>query len=178
MKVKKEVKREIEIPKGVEVEIADKIKVKGKLGILERKLSHPRIKIQKSENKIEVASDLSRRKEKALVGTFAAHINNMITGVDRGFEYRLKTVYSHFPMKPSIKGNELIIENFMGERSPRKAEIIGDTKVEIKGDNLFVKGINIEEVGQTAANIERATKIKKRDIRVFQDGIYITDKGR
>lgn len=168
-----EIKEEIEIPDGVEIEIGNKIKVKGKGGILEKKLTHPRIGIKKNNNKIEVRCDLPRKKEGALVGTFAAHIKNMVKGVTRGFEYKMKTVYSHFPIKTSAKGNEVIIENFLGERHPRKARIVGDAKVEIEKDELIVKGINIEEVGQTVANIERAVKVKKRDIRIFQDGIYL-----
>jgi len=48
--------------------------------------------------------------------------------------------------------------------------------VEAKGENVTVSGIDKEKVGQTAANIERATKVKKRDIRVFQDGVYIVSK--
>ncbi len=168
-----EIKEEIEIPDGVEVEIGNRIKVKGKGGILEKKLAHPRIAIKKNDNKIEVKCDLPRKKESALVGTFVAHIKNMVKGVTEGFEYKMKTVYSHFPIKTSVKGNEVIIENFLGERHPRKARIVGDAKVEIEKDELIVKGINIEEVGQTVANIERAVKVKKRDIRIFQDGIYL-----
>lgn len=168
-----EIKEEIEIPDGVEVEIGNRIKVKGKGGILEKKLAHPRIGIKKNDNKIEVKCDLPRKKERALVGTFIAHIKNMVKGVTEGFEYKMKTVYSHFPIKTSVKGNEVIIENFLGERHPRKARIVGDAKVEIEKDELIVKGINIEEVGQTVANIERAVKVKKRDIRIFQDGIYL-----
>jgi large subunit ribosomal protein L6 len=49
--------------------------------------------------------------------------------------------------------------------------------VEIKSENITVTGIDREKVGQTVANIERATKIRKRDIRVFQDGVYRTSKG-
>ena len=101
----------------------------------------------------------------------------MIKGVTDGFVYQMKVVYSHFPMKVSVKGNELVIENFLGEKHPRKAKLYGDVKVNVKGDTVTVEGINREEVGQTAANIEHATRVKNRDIRVFQDGIYIVSKG-
>jgi large subunit ribosomal protein L6 len=89
----------------------------------------------------------------------------------------MKIVYSHFPIKASVKGDMFVIENFLGERSPRKTKIVGDTKITIKGDEITLTGINIEDVGQTAANIELATRIKGFDPRVFQDGIYITSKG-
>ena len=69
------------------------------------------------------------------------------------------------------------IDNFLGERSPRKAKIIGDdVKVSVKGEDVTITGINKEHVGQTMANIEQATKIKGRDPRIFQDGIYLVDK--
>jgi len=81
-----------------------------------------------------------------------------------------------FPIKTSVEGNEFVIQNFLGERSPRKAKILENVKVETMGDNVTVSGIDKEKVGQTAANIERATKVKHRDIRVFQDGVYLISK--
>ena len=101
----------------------------------------------------------------------------MIKGVTEGYECKMKTVFSHFPIKTSVEGNQLIIQNFLGERFSRKADILENVKIDIKGENLTVTGIDKEKVGQTAANIERATKVKNRDIRVFQDGIYIVKRG-
>lgn len=170
--------REIEIPKDVNISIdGNKIIVEGQKGKLERILYHPDIEIKKEDKKIIVKAELPRRKEKALVGTFAAHIKNMIKGVSEGFTYKMKIVYSHFPIKASVKGDEFIIENFLGEKSPRKAKLFGNVKVTIKGSDVIIEGINREEVGQTAANIERATRVKDKDVRVFQDGIYIVSKG-
>ena len=111
------------------------------------------------------------------MGTFVAHINNMIEGLTEGFEYKMKTVFSHFPIKTSVDGDEFVIQNFLGERSPRKAKIIEGVTVEAKGDDVTVTGIDKETVGQTVANIERATKVKYRDVRVFQDGVYLVSKG-
>ena len=102
----------------------------------------------------------------------------MIKGVKNGFEYRMKIVYSHFPMKTTVRKDGLYIENFLGESSPRKAKIIGSTKVQVSGDEVILTGNNKEDTGQTAANIELATNIKGYDPRVFQDGIYIVSKGR
>jgi large subunit ribosomal protein L6 len=101
----------------------------------------------------------------------------MVHGVTTGYKYSMKVVYSHFPVKTILKGKELIIENFLGESHPRKAKILGDTKVEIKGDTITLTGINIEDVSQSTANIELATKIRNYDPRVFQDGIYVIHKG-
>jgi large subunit ribosomal protein L6 len=112
-----------------------------------------------------------------LIGTFVAHIKNMIKGVTKGFEYRMKTVFSHFPIKTSVDKNEFIIQNFLGERSARRAKILDGVIVELKGDDITIRGNDKERVGQTVANIERASMVKKRDIRVFQDGIYRITKG-
>ena len=89
----------------------------------------------------------------------------------------MKTVFSHFPIKTTVEGDEFIIHNFLGERSPRRAKILEGVNVDIKGENITVTGIDKEKVGQTVANIERATAVKNRDIRVFQDGVYRTSKG-
>ena len=93
-----------------------------------------------------------------------------------GYECKMKTVFSHFPIKTSVEGNYLLIQNFLGERFPRRAEILPDVTVDVKGENIILSAVDKEKVGQTAANIERATKVKNRDIRVFQDGIYIVSR--
>jgi len=100
----------------------------------------------------------------------------MVKGVTKGFTYKLKKVYSHFPINVKVEPGKVLIENFIGERSPRIAKIVGNVKVIVKGDDIEVQGLNLEEVSQTAANIEQATKIKKKDPRVFLDGIYIYEK--
>ena len=172
------IKDEIEVPEKVQLtlEPGGLIKVKGPQGEISRALSHPRIKIEKKGKNVVVSSEFPRKREKALAGTYSAHIRNMIVGVTKGFEYKMKVVYAHFPIKTSIKGNVFMIENFLGEKSPRKTSILGATKVNIKGDLIDLTGPDVEAVGQTAANIERATKIKGFDPRVFQDGIYIIEK--
>lgn len=170
--------KEVQIPDDVEVEInGAMIHVKGPKGKLERTLAHPRLTIEKKNNKVEVKCEIPRKKEIALVGTFAAHIRNMIKGARKGFEYKMKIRYSHFPMKVSVKDDEVIIENFLGEKHPRKAKIFGNVAVTVQQDEITLTGTTKEDIGQTAANIERATRVRRRDIRVFQDGIYITTKG-
>jgi large subunit ribosomal protein L6 len=174
-----EIKETISLPDNVEITLnKSHVTIKGPKGELTRKLSYPNISITLEKNIIEIACrNKPKRKEKALIGTYHAHLQNMIKGVTEGFTYTMKTVYSHFPIKTAVEGQEFFIHNFLGERSPRRAEILENVAVEIKGDDVIVTGIDREKVGQTAANIERATKVKKRDIRVFQDGVYITNKG-
>ena len=101
----------------------------------------------------------------------------MIKGVNEEFEYSMKTVFSHFPIKTSVEGNKFIIQNFLGERSPRIARILDGVTVKVNAEDITVSGIDKEKVGQTVANIERATIVRNRDIRVFQDGVYRTSKG-
>lgn len=173
-----ELKQEINIPSGVEITLEkNTVHVKGPKGALSRTFSHPKIVLTKKENTLLISVKKSpHRREKALVGTFVAHVHNMIRGVTEGFEYRMKTLFSHFPIKTSVEGNVFVIQNFLGERSPRKAKILDGVTVTVQGDMVTLSGIDVERVGQTAVNIERATKVKKRDIRVFQDGVYITAK--
>jgi large subunit ribosomal protein L6 len=101
----------------------------------------------------------------------------MVKGVTDGFTYTLKALYSHFPMTLAVKGNEFVVNNYFGERVPRSAAIINGVNVKVQNKiEVVVSGIDKEAVGQTAANIERSTTIKKRDRRVFQDGIYLIEK--
>ncbi|AGB04983.1 archaeal ribosomal protein L6P [Aciduliprofundum sp. MAR08-339] len=172
------VKHEIEVPEGVDVRLEGfNLHVKGPLGEMTREFKHTRVKMSIQDGKVVVYCPLPKKKEYAMAGTWKAHVQNMIKGVTEGFEYHLKILYAHFPMKVTVKGDKVVIENFLGERAPRYADIFGDSKVEVKGDTIIVKSINKEHAGQTAANIERATRVKNRDPRVFQDGIYIVKKG-
>jgi large subunit ribosomal protein L6 len=172
-----EKREEVEIPKGVTVtREGDFVKVKGPKGELKRIFIHPLLKVDGS--KVAVSSDLPKRKVAALVGTWASHIKNMIIGVTSGFEYKMKVVYAHFPIKTRVDKAKSIfyIENFLGEKNPRKAKILEGVDVTIKGEEIIIKSPNIEHAGQTAANIEKATIIKNYDPKVFQDGVYITQK--
>ena len=171
------IKSEVEIPENVEVTVEGKrVSVKGPKGTLSRSFNAP-VNIILNGNIVRVEATFPRKREKAMVGTVASHIRNMIIGVTKGFVYKLKIVYAHFPINVKVEGKKVLIENFLGERAPRIAEIVGDdVKVMVKGDDIIVEGINIENVGQTAANIQLATKIKDKDPRVFQDGIYVYEK--
>ncbi len=173
-----DIREELPIPEGVEVSLdGAALTVKGEKGEIKRDFTHPKVRVSIENNSIIVSCKNPRRKQKALVGTFLAHMRNMFKGVTEGFEYKMKIVYSHFPIKTTVKDNQFIIENFLGERAPRKALILDGVDVEIKGDQVFVRGIDKEKVGQTVANIERATRVKNRDARVFQDGIYRVSRG-
>ena len=171
-------KKDIEIPKGVTVKVNDlTIVVKGKKVETSRTFDHKKISMNVNGDKVHLEVELPRKKDKAMIGTYAGHIANMIKGVSEGFTYEMKIVYNHFPMKVAVKGKEVVIENFLGESFPRRANILGDTKVKVKGEMVTLTGSNKEHVGQTAANVEKATRITRVDPRVFQDGVYIVTKG-
>lgn len=167
----------VQIPEGVEVkEEGSSLVVKGPKGELSREFKNPKIKTEVKAGQVRFSSKEKRRKTLALLGTWAAHMRNMVTGVTKGWEARLKVVYSHFPIKLAQEGDRVMIQNFMGERKPRTAAIVGETKVELKKDEIVLTGINKEEVGQTAANIELAAKVIGYDRRVFQDGCHLVQK--
>ena len=173
----KEIARKIQIPEGVSVSLTqDVLTVRGPKGTVERKFWYPGIKVAVEEEEIVVDASSSRKEQKAMVGTFASHIRNLVTGVTDGFECKMTIVYAHFPMQVKVDGKNLVIGNFLGEKKPRLAKILGETKVKVSGNEVTISGINKEDVGQTAANIEQKTKIKRFDPRTFQDGIYIVQK--
>jgi large subunit ribosomal protein L6 len=172
-----EVSKVIQVPDDVEVTLEGKtVTVKGVKGTLTRDFSQAPISMELQGKSIRVWADWPRKKESALVGTVYAHINNMITGVRKGFTYKLKIVFSHFPISVKVQDKTVLIENFTGERNPRRAKIIGDAKVKVSSEDIIVQGINLEDVSQTAANIEQATKVKRKDPRIFLDGIYLYER--
>ncbi len=172
-----EISKIIQIPDDVEVTIeGKKVTVKGVKGTLTRDFSRIPISIELYGKTIRVWAEWPRKKEAALVGTIYSHIQNMITGVRKGFTYKLKIVFSHFPISIKVKDKTILVENFTGERSPRKVKIVGDVQVKVLSEDVIVQGINLEDVSQTAANIEQGTKVKKKDPRVFLDGVYVYEQ--
>ena len=169
--------KSVGVPEGVDVKIEGRIIfVKGEKGALTRDFSEAPLSLQLEDKKVIVQASWPRKREAALVGTVAAIIQNMITGVTKGYTYKLKIVFSHFPISVKVKEKKVSIENFTGERSPRLTRIMGDVKVSFKEDDVIVQGISLEDVSQTAANVERATKVKNKDPRVFLDGIFVYEK--
>ena len=100
----------------------------------------------------------------------------MIAGCQQPFVYKLKVCSGHFPITVKKEGEKIFISNFLGEKIPRVSPILPHVDVKIDKDIIIVSSSDREAAGQTAANLERATYITKRDRRVFQDGCYITEK--
>ena len=143
---------------------------------ISKTLDQPSVKIGIDSSKIVLSSDSDSRKIKRVINTYKSHINNLLKGLSDVYVYKLKICSSHFPMDVSVSGEKILIKNFVGERKARSSKIIGKAKVEIKGDVVIVSSSNKEFAGQTAANLENVAKVKNKDRRRFQDGIYMICK--
>ena len=178
-------KRTVEIPDDVTVTVKDKtIIVQGKLGKVEKSfpLVSAQFAVEEEDGKkvFAVWDYFPKRKQKAIVGTIQGHVKNMITGVTKGFTYKLKIVYSHFPMTVTKAKGGIIITGQYGTRAKRFIPLFDGVKVNVKGDDIILEGVDVEAVSQSAARIQESTKLRgkyRKDPRVFQDGIYISEYG-
>lgn len=174
IKMKKDIEKIIEIPENVQVTVnGTEIIVKSQGKEIKKSFNIKNIDLKLEGNKIKVSSKKATKRESTLIGTLVANLKNMINGMKDEFVYQLEVCNVHFPMTVKVEGNKMIIKTFLGEIDNRIAEIVPGVKVEIKGKDIFVSSFNRDAAGQTAANIEQATKITGRDRRVFQDGIFL-----
>jgi large subunit ribosomal protein L6 len=168
---------ELDIPDDVSVEVDHlDLTVEGPNGSVTRRLWYPDVSVSVEDGTVVIESDADDAETNATVGTFESHVQNMFHGVTEGWEYHMEVFYSHFPMQVDVEGNEIHVTNFLGERAPRTTPVRGDTEIEIDGEEVVLSGPDIEAVGQTAADIEQLTRVTDKDTRVFQDGVYITQK--
>lgn len=104
----------------------------------------------------------------------------MITGVTQGFRYKMRFVYAHFPINVTIDNKKVEIRNFLGQKKVFKVTVRGDTTVtrsaKVK-DQIELEGNSIEDVSQSAADIQQSTRVRNKDIRKFLDGIYVSESG-
>lgn len=168
---------EIEVPEGIKVEITPN---RGILIAKGDKSIERGVPIGLSLNikgtKIRVSAERARRKERMMFGTLKAHIKNVCKGLEENHVYKLKICSGHFPMNVSLSGKEFVVKNFLGENVPRRLAIRDGVNIKISGTEVIVESKSKELAGQTAANIEKLTKIKGRDLRIFQDGIWLISK--
>ncbi len=175
----KGINREVEIPEGVEVNLENgKVVVKKGDKKVEKRIPFSnKINIKKEGNKVVIGCKKPTRRESALAGTIEAHIRNAVSGIGEQYVYKLEICNVHFPMNVKADGKKLIIKNFLGEKVDRIAKILEGVELSVKGNMVELKSSDKDLVGQSAANIESATKVRNRDRRVFQDGIYLIEKG-
>lgn len=177
-KVRRDISNEMEVPEGIQVTIEDHVITMKKDDKEIKRNINPEISVVQEDNKIIVSAKKARRNEKRKYGTITGHIKNMITGLTEGFEYELEICNVHFPMTVEFdKGkNEVIIKNLLGEKSPRTINVSDQAEIEIKAPKITVKSYNREIAGQTAADLEKLSRVRNRDRNKFQDGIFITKK--
>lgn len=169
--------RTIELPKGFDFSIdGKKITIRGNGKSITRSFNVGRVNVSAVDGKIKIDSSKSTKREAKMGGTIAAHLINMINGLSEDYVYKLEICNVHFPMNVKVEKDLLVIKSFLGEKIDRTSKILPNVKVEVKGNEITVSSPDLEAAGQTAANIERATRITNRDRRIFQDGIYITSK--
>ena len=177
--MKKDLIQEIEIPDRTKINVENKkIIVEGPLGKDEREFDIGTAKIENKSNKIIISKKNSTKKDKRILKTIVAHIVNMIKGVNSKFEYKLKICFNHFPFNVKVDGNKVFVKNFLGEKKERVVNIPKNVEIRIEKEYIYVSSINKEIAGQTAANLEKVTRIRNRDNRIFQDGIYIINKNK
>jgi large subunit ribosomal protein L6 len=167
----------LEIPKGVTVTFKDyTLFVKGSKGELSRKLDTPKIKVNITKEEVSFISDNASKREKRMMNTYLAHLKNMMRGVQEAHMYTLKICSGHFPMSVSYKNNILEVKNFLGEKIPRVMKVKPNVEVKVEADIIKVSSTSKELAGQAAASMEQLTRRPGFDKRVYQDGIYITEK--
>jgi len=169
--------QEIAVPEDVEAEVKHNevvVRYQGKENRRQFKAKH--VSIEKDGSSIKVFTKSVKKGDGAIVGTISGHIKNMIKGLKEGVTYKMKAVYSHFPMTIKVEGDKLSVDNFLGEKTPRRLPIKQGVEVKVEGQDITITGINKEHVSQTAAHIEQLCSVNRLDRRVFQDGIYIVEK--
>lgn len=176
--MKKNIEQQIEFPAGMDFSFSNgELVVKGKGKEVKRTfLQNPKISMEKKNNSFVLKSEKATKRELKLLNSIAAHVRNIVHGIEEDYLYKLEVCNVHFPVTVKLEGNLLKIKNFLGEKIDRTSEILPNVKVVVKGNQIEVSSPDIEAAGQTAARMEIATKIRNRDRRVFQDGIFITQK--
>ncbi|KAK4192677.1 ribosomal protein L6, alpha-beta domain-containing protein [Podospora australis] len=178
----------IEVPENVKISIKSRlVTVEGPRGKLTKDLSHIAVNFSVlSKNVIGLEIHHGNRKNVAALRTVRTLINNLIIGVTKGFLYKMRYVYAHFPINVNLNKNaetglwEVEIRNFVGEKLVRTVVMQAGVEVEAskaQKDELILFGNSLEAVSQSAADIQQICRVRNKDIRKFLDGIYVSEKG-
>ncbi|CAD6594429.1 MAG: hypothetical protein ASARMPREDX12_008940 [Alectoria sarmentosa] len=188
----------LSIPANVKVHIKSRIvSVEGPRGKLVKDMSHLSVCFSHpSRNTITIELHHGARKNVATLRTVKTLINNLIIGVTKGFKYKMRYVYAHFPINVNIEKNSetglydveiryfmpmiFYEENFIGEKIIRRVTMLPGVDVEAsknQKDELQLTGNSLENVSQSAADIQQICRVKNKDIRKFLDGLYVSERG-
>jgi len=169
---------ELQLPKDVKAKISEEgseITISGKLGSTSKTVNMMLIEARIEGDKIVLESVQNKKLQKKAalaLNSLGSELKLAMDGVEKGIEKKMKILYAHFPISTEIKEKEVHLKNVFGERNPRIAKIVGDTKVEVKGQDVYIKGVDPYDVGQTAANLRKLSSQRNKDCRVYQDGVY------
>ncbi len=167
----------VEVPEGVSVGLRRGVlKVEGPLGHTFKSFRKIPVDLKVEQGTVLLNAQADRKEDYAILNTSRSLVRNLIEGIVDGYTIKMKIVFAHFPVSVKVESGQVLVENFQGEHAPRRAKIVGGTKVVPKDDDVIITGAVLTEVTQTAANIHQATRIKEKDHRVFLDGIYVYDK--
>ncbi|WVN88079.1 uncharacterized protein L203_103278 [Cryptococcus depauperatus CBS 7841] len=173
------------VPEGVTATVqARTVTIEGPRGKLTKNVGHIQMDIQliKSTKSSKIVFTVwhGARKHVACLRTVKSLVQNMIIGVTKGFLYKMRLVYAHFPINaiPVDDGSSLQIRNFLGEKFVRNCEMLEGVKISLSDvkDELILQGNDIEQVSQSAASITDKCRVKNKDIRKFLDGVYISER--
>jgi len=174
----------LNIPDGVTLTVKGRnVTVKGPRGTLNKSLHHLNLdmRVDKKRKTFTVMRWFGTRTDNATINTAIALVRNMVTGVTKGYQYKLRFASAHFPINVSVEGQEVEIRNFLGEKRVRRKLVSPNVKVyrtdiKLVKDELVLEGNSVEEVSQQAAQIHELCLVKNKDIRKFLDGIYVQTK--
>lgn len=175
--MKHDLKKEIVIPAGIKAaKRGNHLQLQGPTGEVEQDFFHPLVQVAVAGDKIIVTAKKSTKREKTMVGSFVAHLRNMVRGVQELHIYKLKICSGHFPMSVSVQGNEFVVKNFLGESVPRRISVVPNVTVKVNDKEVLISSPDKAAAGQMAARVEGLCRITNRDLRIFMDGIWLTDK--
>lgn len=175
--------QEVDIPDGIKVSVKNSVvTVVGPRGKLSRSFAHAKLQIEMvNKKRLRVQKWFGNRRQLAVVRTVCSHVQNMIKGVTKGFQYKMRSVYAHFPINVATSQNNTLVEirNFLGEKALRRVTMLpGVTCVNstAQKDELILESNDVEAVSRSAALIQQSTTVKNKDIRKFLDGIYVSER--
>jgi len=174
------------VPKGVKVSAKGRtVTVTGPRGELKRSFMHRlniRVKNAGKAATVEIEAWFGDRRKIATIRTVKTHIENMIIGVTKGFMFKMRLVYAHFPIIVNIEdgGQSVDFRNFLGEKIVRPIKMLEGVTIargETVKDELVFQGNSLDNVSQSAALVRQCALVRNKDIRKFLDGIYVSFKG-
>ena len=169
----------LEVPSGVQATLnKGVVTIKGPKGEVSKAMNNPHVEIKIEGTTLRFLNKRNKttRREKKQIYAYLAHANNMVKGVQQPYVYKVKVCAGHFPINVALSGKSFSVKNFLGEKVPRIITLKDNVKVEIAGEIITITSCDVERAGQTAADLEQLTRVTNRDLRIFQDGLYIIEK--